>query len=129
MIAPCQAVVDIVIQVYFVCTLELDTLFPFLSTLVALSTQGLYTYIQLHRSVGHCNPERSIAVEEKMKVAKRLLIFIPVMFILLRIWCTLQYFYTVYLANIAQNDGQCIPIGFKDGQLILAILQVYIGKR
>ena len=78
----------------------------------------------MYRSVGHCNPERSIAIEEKMKAAKRLLVFIPVMFILLRIWCTLQYFYTVYLANIAQNDDQCIPTSFKDGQLVLAILQV-----
>ena len=83
-------------------------------------------FTQLHKSivVGHCNPDRAIAVEEKMKVAKRLLVFIPVMFILLRMWCILQYFYTVYLANITQNDGQCIPAGFKDGQLVLAILQV-----
>lgn len=66
----------------------------------------------------------SLTVEEKMKVAKRPLVFIPVVFILLRVWCTRQYFYTVYLANIAQNGGQCIPVGFKDGQLILGILQV-----
>lgn len=83
-------------------------------------------FIQLRRSVviGHCNPDRSLSVEEKMKVAKQLLVFIPVAFILLRVWCTRQYFCTVYLVNIARNDGQCVPVGFKDGQLILGILQV-----
>ena len=75
--------------------------------------------------IGHCNPDRSVAVEERMKATKQLLLFIPVVFILLRMWCTFQYFYTLHLANIAQNDGQCIPTGLKDGQLVLAIFQVF----
>lgn len=83
-------------------------------------------FIQLYRPIviGHCNPDRSAAVEERIKAAKRLLVLIPVVFVLLRMWCTVQYFYTVYLANIAQNDGQCISTGFKDGHLVLGILQV-----
>ena len=84
--------------------------------------------MQLHRSIviGHCNPERSIAFEERMKTTKQLLLFIPLAFFLLRIWSTAQYFYTLYLSSIAQNDGQCIPTGLRDGQLALGILQVYM---
>ena len=74
--------------------------------------------------VGHHDPERSASVKEKMKIAKRTLVFIPILFILLRMWCTIQYFYVVYLAN--ENNDWCIPVGLKDVHLILGILQVII---
>ena len=74
--------------------------------------------------VGHRDPERSASIKVKMRVAKQTLVFIPILFILLRMWCTLQYFYVVYLANNAENNDWCIPVGLKDGHFVLGILQV-----
>ena len=57
---------------------------------------------------------------------KKTLIFIPVLFILLRVWATIQYFYTVYLTNIALvvEDGYCIPSHLKGPHVVLGIFQV-----
>ena len=74
--------------------------------------------------VGHPNPERSATIKVKMKTAKQTLLFIPVLFILLRMWCTVQYFYMIYLANEAQNKGWCIPVGLRSGHIVLGVFQV-----
>ena len=76
--------------------------------------------------VGHNTGGRSTNVEEKMKSAKKTLIFIPVLFILLRVWATIQYFYTVYLTNIALivKDGYCVASHLKGTHVVLGIFQV-----
>ena len=62
--------------------------------------------------------------------ANLILVFIPVAFVFLRVWCTVQYFYTVQLVEQAQLDANhCIDLGLKKGHLALAVLQVFIAFR
>ncbi len=56
------------------------------------------------------------------QVEKRLLA-IPLLYILLRFWGTLQFFYS--LAMSEQNHDGCIPTGVRDGFFLLGILQVF----
>jgi len=55
--------------------------------------------------------------------ADRKLTFIPIMFILLRIWGTIQFFYSI-LVSIFYRNGQCVPEWAFNGYLVLGYMQV-----
>ena len=54
--------------------------------------------------------------------ADRKLTFIPIIFILLRIWGTIQFFYSIVV--IKYTKGQCVPGWVFYGYLVLGYLQV-----
>lgn len=64
-----------------------------------------------------------------MKSAKKTLVFIPLLFIMLRVWATIQYFYTVYLTNTALivKDGYCVPSYLKKVHVVLGVFQVLLA--
>lgn len=83
------------------------------------------TLAQLSRqkdaSVSVLSPQSVYVRDVRMEVKQRLLL-IPIVFILLRMWGTIQFFYS--LANADQNNDGCIP---KTAQKVfygLAIVQV-----
>ena len=55
--------------------------------------------------------------------ADRKLTFIPIIFIFLRIWGTIQFFYSIGVPTCA--NGQCVPQWVFNGYLVLGYLQVY----
>lgn len=59
------------------------------------------------------------------QVEKRLLA-IPLLYILLRMWGTLQFFYSLTVSG--QKHGACIPEGVKIVYTVLGILQVMDTK-
>ena len=64
-------------------------------------------------------PLQGAAVVEKVE---RRLIFIPGFFLALRIWGTVQFFYSIGVSH--HNDNGCIPKGIHIGFQILGYLQV-----
>jgi len=60
-----------------------------------------------------------------MTRVNKILVFIPVLFIILRVWATVQYFFSVYVSRYhAIDNGRCIPAGLKVVHVILGVLQV-----
>jgi len=57
---------------------------------------------------GLLDREKTVAIQRVTRVGK-ILIFIPVLFVLIRIWSVIQYFYTTYLTGLTDVSGQCIP--------------------
>ena len=55
----------------------------------------------------------------------RILLFIPVLFVLLRVWAVVQYLYIVYLTQLTDPSGCCIPADpHKTVHVVLGVLQV-----
>ena len=55
----------------------------------------------------------------------RILLFIPVLFILLRVWAVVQYLYIVYLTQLTDPSGRCIPTDpHMTVHVVLGVLQV-----
>ena len=52
----------------------------------------------------------------------KILTLIPLLFIILRIWSLVQYFYTISIAKRFPNG--CVPPGLKAGYLTLGIIKV-----
>ena len=68
--------------------------------------------------------EQASAMYQLTKVG-RILLFIPILFVVLRMWAVVQYFYTIYLVNVAQNNSRCIPANpHETVHIVLAVLQV-----
>ena len=66
-------------------------------------------------------------VKNKMDGVNRILSLVPVTFIFLRMWSTIQYYFTLYLAHVAaKNGGHCIPNGLKTAHVVLAVFQVHV---
>ena len=62
---------------------------------------------------------------ERVTRMGRILLFIPVLFILLRVWAVVQYLYTVYLTHLTDSSGRCIPTDpHKTIHVALGVLQV-----
>ncbi len=62
---------------------------------------------------------------EKVSRVGRILLFIPVLFVLLRVWAVVQYFYTIYLTHLTDESGHCIPSDpHKTIHVVLGVLQV-----
>ena len=59
-----------------------------------------------------------------MTRVNKILVFIPVLFIILRVWATVQYFFSVYASYHAVNNGRCIPEGLEVVHVVLGVLQV-----
>ena len=57
---------------------------------------------------------------------ERRLKFIPIIFLLLRIWGTIQFFVSIALEAIHPDDRECIPHGFHVVFVVLGILQVCV---
>ena len=55
--------------------------------------------------------------------AEKRLLYIPALFLLLRVWGTTQFFYSIGVSHFKKDPG-CIPIGIHTGFMILGILQV-----
>ena len=55
--------------------------------------------------------------------AEKRLLYIPALFLLLRIWGTAQFFYSIGVSSDSQEPG-CIPHGIQIGFMIFGILQV-----
>jgi len=62
-----------------------------------------------------------VAVVQK---ADRKFTLIPVVFILLRIWGTIQFFYSIVVTRSIPNYNECVSNGVSIGFLILGYLQV-----
>ena len=56
--------------------------------------------------------------------AEKRLLYIPALFLLLRVWGTTQFFYSIGVSRYKEEDPGCIPIGIHTGFMILGILQV-----
>ena len=68
--------------------------------------------------------EQEAAMERVTRVG-RILLFIPVLFVLLRVWAVVQYLYTVYLTHLTDPSGRCIPTdSHKTIHVALGVLQV-----
>lgn len=68
--------------------------------------------------------EQSVAVERVTWVG-RILLFIPILFVLLRVWAVVQFFYIIYLTNLTDPSGRCIPTDpHKTIHVFLGVLQV-----
>ena len=55
--------------------------------------------------------------------AEKRLLYIPALFLLLRVWGTAQLFYSIGVSSDIQEPG-CIPHGIQIGFMIFGILQV-----
>ena len=55
--------------------------------------------------------------------AEKRLLYIPALFLLLRVWGTAQFFYSIGVSSDIQEPG-CIPHGIQIDFMILGILQV-----
>ncbi len=68
--------------------------------------------------------EQEVAMKKVSRVG-RILVFIPVLFVLLRVWAVVQYFYTIYLTHLTDESGRCIPSDpHKTIHVALGVLQV-----
>ncbi len=67
------------------------------------------------------NEDHSTAMQKTIPVEKRLLA-IPILYIFLRMWGTLQSFYSLIVSN--SNHGGCIPSTVKIVYTVFGILQV-----
>ena len=70
------------------------------------------------------NSPQSPYVKEMRSEVKQRLLLIPIVFILLRMWGTIQFFYS--LAASSQNHNGCIPPLSRRVFLALAIVQVCV---
>ena len=70
------------------------------------------------------NSPQSPYVKEMRSEVKQRLLLIPIVFILLRMWGTIQFFYS--LAVSSQNHNGCIPPLSRRVFLALAIVQVCV---
>jgi len=59
-----------------------------------------------------------------MTKVNKILVFIPVLFIVLRVWATVQYFFSVYVVQNALHNGHCIPNDLHVPHVVLGVLQV-----
>jgi len=55
--------------------------------------------------------------------AEKRLLYIPALFLLLRVWGTTQFFYSIGVTHY-KKDPVCISIGIHTGFMILGVLQV-----
>jgi len=55
--------------------------------------------------------------------AEKRLLYIPALFLLLRVWGTTQFFYSIGVSHYIEAPG-CVPSGIHTGFMILGILQV-----
>ena len=70
------------------------------------------------------NSPQSPYVREMRSEVKQRLLLIPIVFIVLRMWGTIQFFYSLATAN--QNQYGCIPPTSRKVYLGLAIVQVCV---
>ena len=61
-------------------------------------------------------------LQNRLKEVDNRLLFIPIMFLLLRIWGTIQFFFSIGVAN--HNVCGCIPKEIHTVFYVLGILQV-----
>ena len=66
----------------------------------------------------------SMGLVAAVQKADRRLTLIPVVFILLRIWGTIQFFYSIIVTRSIPNYNECVSNGVSVGFLILGYLQV-----
>ena len=52
------------------------------------------------------------------------LVFIPMVFVLLRMWGTLEFFYSVALPKVHHSRGLCIHTNYYHGLVFLGVMQV-----
>ena len=79
-------------------------------------------FVRVHLSLSQSRRQlQDFTDQPKNNVEKRLLA-IPLLFILLRIWGTLQFFYSLAVAG--QNHGGCIPSTVRNAFMIIGVLQV-----
>ncbi len=68
--------------------------------------------------------EQAVAMERVSRVS-RILLFIPVLFVLLRVWAVVQFLYISYLSHLTYESGRCIPTDpHKTIHVVLGVLQV-----
>ncbi len=68
--------------------------------------------------------EQAVAMERVSRVS-RILLFIPVLFVLLRVWAVVQFLYISYLSHLTDESGRCIPTDpYKTIHVALGVLQV-----
>ena len=70
------------------------------------------------------NSPQSPYIRDVRNEVKQRLLLIPIVFILLRMWGTIQFFFS--LATSSQNHNGCIPPTSRKVFLILAIVQVCV---
>ena len=65
-----------------------------------------------------------LAQAPQIEQAEKRLIYIPIVFLILRIWGTIQYFYSIGVSG--RNHDGCIPHGVQIVFYLLGIVQVLI---
>ena len=73
---------------------------------------------------GRCDKFMSVSSVSAIKRIDKKLTFIPVIFILLRVWGTVQFFYSSGVAHLTYLG--CAPKHFATGFTLLAYIQVHI---
>ncbi|XP_064383924.1 G-protein coupled receptor 157-like isoform X2 [Halichondria panicea] len=67
--------------------------------------------------------EQAVAMERVSRVS-RILLFVPVLFVLLRVWAVVQFLYISYLSHLTDESGRCIPTDpHKTIHVALGVLQ------
>ncbi len=70
------------------------------------------------------NHSDTVSLLKTVNVEKRLLA-IPILYIVIRIWGTLQFFYSLIVSG--SNDEGCIPSTVKTVYIVFGILQVRVA--
>ena len=88
------------------------------------TVMALKDFVRVHLSLSQSRRQlQDLTTLPKSNIEKRLLA-IPLLFILLRIWGTLQFFYSLAVAS--QNHAGCIPNTVRNAFMIIGILQVRV---
>ena len=66
----------------------------------------------------------SVEQEKTLDRVGRILTLIPMLFVILRVWCTAQSLYVYHLADYSYNHNGCISGGLRKGYITLGVLQV-----
>ena len=67
----------------------------------------------------------SAGLVSAVRKADSKLVFIPVMFVLLRMWGTIQFVYTFIIPHTNSDTCTCIDGNFRGGLIFLGVMQVH----
>ena len=81
------------------------------------------TYVCLFAQIRRANAEPN-ARNERGRVERKM-IYIPVLFLLLRMWGTIDFFLNISMEAIDPSENGCILKGFHTANLVLGYLQVH----
>lgn len=112
----------------YACMLSKLLMFDDISSYIVKLFLYIRIQIEMVQTAGLLPHEQDKAKGRITKL-ERTLVFIPIAFVVLRMWAVVQYFYSIYLQHIEVGD-HCIPtVPHKQIHVTLGILQVNEHKK